>query len=70
MDDVNKACERFERLGVEFVKKLDAGELISLRIFIMNDMMLEWIVQFPFMCGNIRNLSNHFCRQDERDCIH
>ncbi|XP_017643301.1 lactoylglutathione lyase isoform X1 [Gossypium arboreum] len=27
VDDVNKACERFERLGVEFVKKLDAGKM-------------------------------------------
>lgn len=24
--DVNKACERFEQLGVNFVKKPDAGE--------------------------------------------
>lgn len=26
MDDVYKACERFERLGVEFVKKPDDGK--------------------------------------------
>lgn len=25
VDDTNKACERFERLGVEFVKKPDDG---------------------------------------------
>jgi hypothetical protein len=25
VDDVYKACERFERLGVEFVKKPDDG---------------------------------------------
>jgi lactoylglutathione lyase len=28
VDDVHKACERFERLGVEFVKKPDDGKLI------------------------------------------
>ncbi|KAK8485042.1 hypothetical protein V6N11_031065 [Hibiscus sabdariffa] len=27
VDDAIKACERFERLGVEFVKKLDAGKM-------------------------------------------
>ncbi|XP_039013538.1 lactoylglutathione lyase-like [Hibiscus syriacus] len=27
VDDVVKTCERFERLGVEFVKKLDAGKM-------------------------------------------
>lgn len=26
VDDVYKACERFERLGVEFAKKPDDGE--------------------------------------------
>lgn len=26
VDDVYKACERFEKLGVEFVKKPDAGK--------------------------------------------
>jgi len=26
VDDVHKACERFERLGVEFVKKPDDGK--------------------------------------------
>lgn len=28
--DVNKACERFEKLGVEFVKKPDAGTMKGL----------------------------------------
>ncbi|XVF46260.1 hypothetical protein PTKIN_Ptkin03bG0013500 [Pterospermum kingtungense] len=27
VDDAEKACERFERLGVEFVKKLDSGKM-------------------------------------------
>lgn len=26
VDDVYKACERFEKLGVEFAKKPDAGK--------------------------------------------
>lgn len=30
MPDVNKACERFEKLGVEFVKKPDAGTMKGL----------------------------------------
>ena len=30
MPDVNKACERFEQLGVEFVKKPDAGTMKGL----------------------------------------
>lgn len=33
MDDVYKACDRFERLGVEFVKKPDDGKLIHLSLF-------------------------------------
>jgi lactoylglutathione lyase len=32
--DVYKACERFERLGVEFVKKPDDGKLFLLSLFI------------------------------------
>ena len=31
VDDTIKACERFERLGVEFVKKPDDGEATCLR---------------------------------------
>jgi hypothetical protein len=27
VDDVYKACERFEKLGVEFAKKPDAGKI-------------------------------------------
>lgn len=30
VDDVNKACKRFESLGVEFVKKPDDGNIILL----------------------------------------
>lgn len=30
VDDTYKACERFERLGVEFVKKPDDGNLAEL----------------------------------------
>ena len=33
MDDVYKACERFERLGVEFVKKPDDGKLICINFY-------------------------------------
>ena len=35
MDDVYKACERFERLGVEFVKKPDDGKFTCLIFYIM-----------------------------------
>ena len=30
MPDVNKACERFEKMGVEFIKKPDAGTMKGL----------------------------------------
>jgi hypothetical protein len=38
VDDVKKACERFEHLGVEFVKKPNDGKLICfvLLLFISN----------------------------------
>jgi hypothetical protein len=34
VDDVYKACERFERLGVEFVKKPDDGKFFRLIFYI------------------------------------
>lgn len=33
MDDVHKACERFERLGVDFVKKPNDGKLLYCFLF-------------------------------------
>lgn len=32
VDDTYKACERFERLGVEFVKKPDDGNFLGMKI--------------------------------------
>lgn len=40
MDDVYKACERFERLGVEFVKKPDDGKLICTVVLIKHEKKL------------------------------
>lgn len=34
VDDTYKACERFERLGVEFVKKPDDGKSIFMVVFV------------------------------------
>jgi hypothetical protein len=50
VDDVYKACERFERLGVEFVKKPDDGKLICLLILL--------IINFLCCTGVAHDLDN------------
>ncbi|KAL6650451.1 hypothetical protein ACP70R_009376 [Stipagrostis hirtigluma subsp. patula] len=51
VDDVYKACERFERLGVEFVKKPDAGSIKG--IAFIKDPDGYWIEIFDHTIGTV-----------------
>ncbi|XP_062184981.1 lactoylglutathione lyase [Phragmites australis] len=51
VDDVYKACERFERLGVEFVKKPDAGSIKG--IAFIKDPDGYWIEIFDHSIGAV-----------------
>uniref|UniRef100_A0A804MHU1 Lactoylglutathione lyase n=3 Tax=Zea mays TaxID=4577 RepID=A0A804MHU1_MAIZE len=51
VDDVHKACERFERLGVEFVKKPDDGKIKG--IAFIKDPDGYWIEIFDQTIGTV-----------------
>ncbi|XP_066346745.1 lactoylglutathione lyase-like isoform X1 [Miscanthus floridulus] len=51
VDDVHKACERFERLGVEFVKKPDDGKIKG--IAFIKDPDGYWIEIFDHTIGMV-----------------
>ncbi|KAG0525164.1 hypothetical protein BDA96_06G032100 [Sorghum bicolor] len=51
VDDVHKACERFERLGVEFVKKPDDGKIKG--IAFIKDPDGYWIEIFDHTIGTV-----------------
>ncbi len=51
MPDVDKACARFEELGVEFVKKPDAGNMKGLA-FIKVKLLLQQLVHQALLHGH------------------
>nr|AYW35849.1 glyoxalase I [Saccharum hybrid cultivar] len=51
VDDVHKTCERFERLGVEFVKKPDDGKIKG--IAFIKDPDGYWIEVFDHTIGTV-----------------
>ncbi|XP_066348122.1 lactoylglutathione lyase-like [Miscanthus floridulus] len=51
VDDVHKACERFERLGIEFVKKPDDGKIKG--IAFIKDPDGYWIEIFDHTIGTV-----------------
>lgn len=56
VDDVHKACERFERLGVEFVKKPDDGKIKG--IAFIKDPDGYWIEIFDQTIGTVTSSSS------------
>lgn len=56
--DVDKACERFESLGVEFVKKPNDGKYYPL---FLHQIIITWMESFINNIYVIRNVCHDSC---------
>ena len=54
VDDVEKACERFEQLGVQFKKRPSDGKMRHIAFILDPDGWVSTFILFLFLCGTDR----------------
>ena len=59
VDDVHKACERFEQLGVEFVKKPNDGTYLYYQLNLLKGFSVweSWFLSCCPMAGKMKNIA-------------